>query len=155
MDSTGCSPSFDQISHDNDSSTTSWKHFVLDQINVIDESHFLELPGQPVNRLNLGFHSWMWKGLSFLLPFLYGAYAFQFYNGLTLYKLSLRPECEEWQVIVLSGIFLLLSAGNTFTTTLVVVQKLRGKLSANIRKHLRRIQNHHHSQEEVSQKKTH
>jgi hypothetical protein len=85
----------------------------------------------------------MWKGLSFLLPFLYGAYAFQFYNGLTLYKLSLRPECEEWQVIVLSCIFLLLSAGNTFTTTLVVIQKLRGKMLANIRKHLRRIQSIH------------
>jgi len=81
----------------------------------------------------------MWKGLSFLLPFLYAAYGFQFYNGLTLYKLSLRPECEEWQVIVLAGIFFLLSAGNTFTISQVVYQKLRGKLSANITKHIQRI----------------
>ncbi len=37
-----------------------------------------------------GFHSWMWKGLSFLLPFLYAGYFFQLYNSYTLYHLSFR-----------------------------------------------------------------
>lgn len=99
----------------------------------------LSFPESCLQSIITGFHSWMWKGLSFLLPFLYAAYGFQFYNGLTLYKLSLRPECEEWQVIVLAGIFFLLSAGNTFTISQVVYQKLRGKLSANITKHIQRI----------------
>ena len=33
-----------------------------------------------------GFHSWMWKGLSFLLPFLYIGYLMQLYNAYTLYQ---------------------------------------------------------------------
>lgn len=45
-----------------------------------------------------GFHSWMWKGLSFLLPFLYIGYGFQFYNAFTLYFLSKHPDAT-WQVM--------------------------------------------------------
>ena len=37
-----------------------------------------------------GFHSWMWKGLGFLLPFLYLGYVFQLYNSYTLYHLSFQ-----------------------------------------------------------------
>ncbi len=37
-----------------------------------------------------GFHSWMWKGLGFLLPFLYMGYFFELYNAYTLYHLSYR-----------------------------------------------------------------
>lgn len=81
----------------------------------------------------------MWRGLSFLLPFLYGAYAFQGYNAYTLFHLSRRPDCTEWQVIVLAVIFALLSAGNTITTSHVVYQKFRGKLRDNIRKHLLKL----------------
>lgn len=44
-----------------------------------------------------GFHSWMWKGLSFLLPFLYAGYAFQLYNAYVLYKLSRDPDAP-WPV---------------------------------------------------------
>ena len=35
-----------------------------------------------------GFHSWMWKGLSFLLPFLFGGYIWELYNAYTLFYLS-------------------------------------------------------------------
>ncbi|KAJ8976636.1 hypothetical protein NQ317_011144 [Molorchus minor] len=35
-----------------------------------------------------GFHSWMWRGLSFLLPFLFIGYLFQLYNAYSLYLLS-------------------------------------------------------------------
>ena len=45
-----------------------------------------------------GFHSWMWRGLSFLLPFLYMGYFYQLYNAWELYQLSFHPE-SEWQVI--------------------------------------------------------
>lgn len=44
-----------------------------------------------------GFHSWMWRGLSFLLPFLYLGYFYQLYNAWALYQLSFHPG-SEWQV---------------------------------------------------------
>ncbi|CAG0884417.1 unnamed protein product [Darwinula stevensoni] len=51
-----------------------------------------------------GFHSWMWMGLSFLLPFLYIGYFFQLYLSYTLYVLSGHPEAP-WQVKKHSGFF--------------------------------------------------
>ncbi|XP_037091788.1 transmembrane protein 120B-like isoform X1 [Pollicipes pollicipes] len=71
-----------------------------------------------------GFHSWMWKGLTFLLPFLYIGYAFEFYNAFTLHQLSSHPEAT-WQVLALSILFLVLAVGNTITTSLVIRQKLK------------------------------
>lgn len=53
-----------------------------------------------------GFHSWMWRGLSFLLPFLYFGYIFQLYNAYTLYKLCYHPHAT-WQVSKYSIIELL------------------------------------------------
>lgn len=44
-----------------------------------------------------GFHSWMWRGLSYLLPFLFGGYIFQLYIAYTLYSLSYHPAAT-WQV---------------------------------------------------------
>lgn len=44
-----------------------------------------------------GFHSWMWRGLSYLLPFLFGGYVFQLYIAYTLYQLSYHPDAT-WQV---------------------------------------------------------
>lgn len=44
-----------------------------------------------------GFHSWMWRGLSFLLPFLFGGYFFQLYNSYKLYQLSFLPSAT-WHV---------------------------------------------------------
>lgn len=96
-------------------------------------------PTQRFSSFPEGFHSWMWKGLSFLLPFLYAAYFFQAYNAYTLFVLSRRPDCTEWQVIVLAGIFALLCFGNTITTSHVVYQKFRGKLRDRIRKHLNKM----------------
>ncbi|XP_018903076.1 transmembrane protein 120 homolog isoform X1 [Bemisia tabaci] len=69
-----------------------------------------------------GFHSWMWRGLSFLLPFLYAGYAFMFYNAYTLYTLSFHPDAT-WQVPVLSFCFFILFLGNTVTTSMVIPQK--------------------------------
>ncbi|XP_029165296.1 transmembrane protein 120 homolog [Nylanderia fulva] len=70
-----------------------------------------------------GFHSWMWRGLSFLLPFLFVGYLFQLYNAYTLYKLAYHPEAT-WHVSVLSAMFLVLFLGNTATTIMVIPQKL-------------------------------
>ena len=73
-----------------------------------------------------GFHSWMWKGLSFLLPFLFIGYCLQFYIFYTLYNMFIYdPSCIEWQVPVLSFMYLIISLGNLFTTFLVVWEKLK------------------------------
>ena len=75
-----------------------------------------------------GFHSWMWRGLGFLLPFLYFGYFFQFYNAYTLYQMWANdPNCIEWQVPVVAALFFTIFAGNTLTTSLVIQQKLSGK----------------------------
>lgn len=70
-----------------------------------------------------GFHSWMWRGLSFLLPFLFIGYLFQLYNAYILYQLAYHPEAT-WHVSVLSAMFLVLFLGNTTTTIMVIPQKL-------------------------------
>lgn len=74
-----------------------------------------------------GFHSWMWKGLSFLLPFLYFGYLFQLYNAYTLYQLSQDTRCTEWQVLWSAAIFFFLFFGNTWTASKVIHQKIKEK----------------------------
>ncbi|XP_050557499.1 transmembrane protein 120 homolog isoform X3 [Spodoptera frugiperda] len=70
-----------------------------------------------------GFHSWMWRGLSYLLPFLFGGYVFQLYIAYTLYSLSYHPEAT-WQIPALSLSFLTIGIGNCATTLIVIPQKL-------------------------------
>uniref|UniRef100_A0A8D0CGP2 Transmembrane protein 120B n=1 Tax=Scleropages formosus TaxID=113540 RepID=A0A8D0CGP2_SCLFO len=55
------------------------------------------------NHLDLtveGFQSWMWRGLTFLLPFLFFGHFWQLYNAITLFGLSRHENCKEWQVMV-------------------------------------------------------
>uniref|UniRef100_A0A9J8AP84 Transmembrane protein 120B n=1 Tax=Cyprinus carpio carpio TaxID=630221 RepID=A0A9J8AP84_CYPCA len=80
------------------------------------------------NQLDLtveGFQSWMWRGLTFLLPFLFFGHFWQLYNAVTLFKLSSRDDCKEWQVFMLALTFLILFLGNFLTTLKVVHQKLQ------------------------------
>uniref|UniRef100_A0A8C6H9B6 Transmembrane protein 120B n=1 Tax=Mus spicilegus TaxID=10103 RepID=A0A8C6H9B6_MUSSI len=79
------------------------------------------------NHLDLtveGFQSWMWRGLTFLLPFLFCGHFWQLYNAVTLFELSTHEECKEWQVFVLALTFLILFLGNFLTTLKVVHAKL-------------------------------
>ncbi|XP_062890202.1 transmembrane protein 120B isoform X3 [Mobula hypostoma] len=46
-----------------------------------------------------GFQSWMWRGLTFLLPFLFFGHFWQLYNSLTLFGLSQHERCNEWQFV--------------------------------------------------------
>jgi len=71
-----------------------------------------------------GFHSWMWKGLSFLLPFLFLGYLMQLYNAYTLYCLTYTVAGATWQVPALSALFLLLGVGNILTTSMTIPSKL-------------------------------
>lgn len=98
---------------------------VLYRLKALGERHDMDITIE-------GFHSWMWKGLSFLLPFLFAGYFFQAYNSYVLYKLS-RVVDAPWQVSFLSLLFLTLFVGNTFTTLVVVPQKLRGKIKESYR----------------------
>ena len=45
-----------------------------------------------------GFQGWMWRGLSFIIPFLLVVYALELYNAYILYHLSYHPMSYEWQV---------------------------------------------------------
>lgn len=67
----------------------------------------------------------MWRGLTFLLPFLFCGHFWQLYNAITLFGLSRHKECKEWQVCVLAFTFLLLFLGNFLTTLKVVHTKLQ------------------------------
>uniref|UniRef100_A0AAX7SVT7 Transmembrane protein 120A n=1 Tax=Astatotilapia calliptera TaxID=8154 RepID=A0AAX7SVT7_ASTCA len=49
----------------------------------------------------------------------------QLFNGLSLFRMAQLPECKEWQVSVCGLCFLILFAGNFFTTVAVVRQKLK------------------------------
>ncbi|GAV01628.1 hypothetical protein RvY_12311 [Ramazzottius varieornatus] len=71
-----------------------------------------------------GFHSWMFRGLGFLLPFLFGGYFFQLYNAYTLWNLSKDPRCREWQVAVCAVAFFVLFLGNVITTLGIVLKKV-------------------------------
>ncbi|KAF4520136.1 hypothetical protein B566_EDAN010292 [Ephemera danica] len=90
---------------------------VLYRLHTLGERHNMDITIE-------GFHSWMWKGLSFLLPFLYIGYIFQFYNAYVLYYLAFHEDAT-WQVPVLSALFFILFLGNTITTSMVIPQKLK------------------------------
>jgi hypothetical protein len=79
-----------------------------------------------------GFHSWMWRGLSFLLPFLFFGYMFQLYNAYVLYLLSYTPT-STWHVPVLSLMFFILFIGNTATTIMVIPDKVKEKVKLQYR----------------------
>lgn len=94
-----------------------YQHGVLYRLKALGERHNMDITIE-------GFHSWMWRGLSFLLPFLFVGYFFQLYNAYTLYMLTTHPEAT-WHVSVLSAMFLVLFLGNIITTIMVIPQKLR------------------------------
>lgn len=93
---------------------------VLYRLKALGERHNMDITIE-------GFHSWMWRGLSFLLPFLFVGYIFQLYNAYVLYTLISHPEAT-WHVPVLSGMFLVLFLGNTITAIMVIPQKLRQRV---------------------------
>jgi len=88
---------------------------VLYRLKALGERHTMDITIE-------GFHSWMWRGLSFLIPFLFGGYLFQLYNAYSLFQLSYAPTAT-WHVSVLSAMFLCLFIGNTVTTLMVIPSK--------------------------------
>lgn len=98
---------------------------VLYRLKALGERHDMDITIE-------GFHSWMWRGLSFLLPFLFIGYIFQAYNSWELYKLSFHPDAP-WQVFVLSILFFVLFVGNTVTTLMVIPEKIGDKVKERYR----------------------
>ncbi|XP_053130911.1 ion channel TACAN isoform X2 [Hemicordylus capensis] len=92
----------------------------LYRLRALGERHTMDLTVE-------GFQSWMWRGLTFLLPFLFFGQFWQLFNAVTLFHLARHPECKEWQVLMCSFPFFVLFAGNFFTTLHVVHQKLQDK----------------------------
>ncbi|XP_030600773.1 transmembrane protein 120A-like [Archocentrus centrarchus] len=92
----------------------------LYRLRALGERHNMDLTVE-------GFQSWMWKGLTFLLPFLFFGHFWQLFNGLCLFRMAQLPECKEWQVSVCGLCFLILFMGNFFTTLAVVRQKLKSR----------------------------
>ncbi|XP_044754141.1 transmembrane protein 120 homolog [Coccinella septempunctata] len=93
---------------------------VLYRLKALGERHNMDITVE-------GFHSWMWRGLGFLFPFLFIGYFFQLYNAYTLYQLSFLPS-TTWHVPVLSAFFLFLFIGNTVTTIMVIPNKIQEKM---------------------------
>ncbi|TRY94680.1 hypothetical protein DNTS_021582 [Danionella cerebrum] len=89
----------------------------LYRLKALGERHNLDLTVE-------GFKSWMWRGLTFLLPFLFLGHFWQFWNSVCLFRMAQLPECREWQVSIVGFCFLILFAGN-FSTTVAVVQHKR------------------------------
>lgn len=83
---------------------------VLYRLKALGERHNMDITIE-------GFHSWMWRGLSFLLPFLYVGYIYQLYNAYTLYTLIFHPEAT-WQVSVHVCVF-----DFSYLSTLCLVEK--------------------------------
>ncbi|MBN3309048.1 T120A protein, partial [Amia calva] len=92
----------------------------LYRLRALGERHTMDLTVE-------GFQSWMWRGLTFLLPFLFFGHFWQLYNGLTLVRMAKLPDCKEWQVLMCSLAYLVLFTGNFCTTLAVVYQKIQNK----------------------------
>ncbi|CAK8694162.1 unnamed protein product [Clavelina lepadiformis] len=92
----------------------------LYRLRALGERHDMDITVE-------GFQSWMWRGLTFLLPFLFFGHMWQLFNAYTLYHIAVKYECSEWQVPVIGLLFFVLSCGNLFTTINVVVQKYQKK----------------------------
>ncbi|XP_060535969.1 transmembrane protein 120 homolog [Cylas formicarius] len=98
---------------------------VLYRLKALGERHNMDITIE-------GFHSWMWRGLSFLYPFLFGGYVFQLYNAYSLYNLSMHPTAT-WHVPVLCFMFFFLFLGNTATTIMVIPSKFQEEVKLQYR----------------------
>lgn len=92
----------------------------LYRLRALGERHNMDLTVE-------GFQSWMWKGLTFLLPFLFFGHFWQLFNSLSLFRMAQLPDCKEWQVLMCGLCFLVLFMGNFFTTVAVVHQKMKSR----------------------------
>ncbi|KAK5973023.1 Transmembrane protein [Trichostrongylus colubriformis] len=84
-----------------------------------------------------GFATWMFQGLTFLLPFLAVIYLMELNNAYTLFILWRTQECT-WQVPALSILFLIVGVGNIAMVSQIVFKRMKEKGNVNVRKILQR-----------------
>uniref|UniRef100_A0A8C2ALF9 Zgc:103681 n=1 Tax=Cyprinus carpio TaxID=7962 RepID=A0A8C2ALF9_CYPCA len=92
----------------------------LYRLKALGERHNLDLTVE-------GFQSWMWRGLTFLLPFLFLGHFWQLWNSISLFRKAQMHESKEWQVSMCGFCFLVLFVGNFFTTLAVVRHKRKNQ----------------------------
>ncbi|KAF2360236.1 TMPIT-like [Trinorchestia longiramus] len=97
----------------------------LYRLKCLGQSHNMDITVE-------GFQSWMWRGLSFLLPFLFIGYFWELYHAYTLYNLMSNPSAD-WHVGTLSALFFLLFLGNSITTASTIPQKLKERFKLKYR----------------------
>lgn len=98
------------------------------QIGCLRRLH--ALGDRPIMDITLeGFTSWMFRGLTFLLPFLIICYIFQAYIAYELFKLYFwnGVQCPDWQVLALALLFTFITLGNIVTTSIVILRKFTQK----------------------------
>ncbi|CAH8523700.1 unnamed protein product [Heterobilharzia americana] len=71
-----------------------------------------------------GFMSWMFRRITFILPFLFGVYGFELYMAYNLYVISQQSYCHEWQVLTVSIMYFILAMGSIVTVLQVIRQKI-------------------------------
>ncbi|VDM44712.1 unnamed protein product [Toxocara canis] len=91
----------------------------LRRLHALGQRHTMDITVE-------GFSSWMFRGLTFLIPFLVFAYIFQLYNSYVLLQLYHTTECAgQWQVLALAVMFLVVGCCNSFTLLRVIINKRR------------------------------
>uniref|UniRef100_A0A2P2I1D8 Transmembrane protein 120 homolog n=1 Tax=Hirondellea gigas TaxID=1518452 RepID=A0A2P2I1D8_9CRUS len=97
----------------------------LYRLKCLGQSHNMDITVE-------GFQSWMWKGLGFLLPFLFIGYFWELYQAYTLYNLMMYPSAD-WHIGTLCLLFMLLFLGNSITTAAIIPQKLKERFKLKYR----------------------
>ncbi|CAD5222394.1 unnamed protein product [Bursaphelenchus xylophilus] len=91
----------------------------LRRLHALGQRHSMDITVE-------GFSSWMFKGLTFILPFLVIGYILQAYCSVYLFYMYFYRGCSgEWQVITLAILFGMISLGNIITSLMVFLKKLR------------------------------
>uniref|UniRef100_A0A914HBK8 Transmembrane protein n=1 Tax=Globodera rostochiensis TaxID=31243 RepID=A0A914HBK8_GLORO len=90
----------------------------LRRLHALGQRHSMDITVE-------GFSSWMFKGLTFLLPFLIVGYLIQAYCAYVLFDMYFRLDCSrDWQVLVLAFLFSFIAIGNGITIALVIAKKV-------------------------------
>ncbi|KAK6039673.1 hypothetical protein COOONC_22823 [Cooperia oncophora] len=84
-----------------------------------------------------GFATWMFQGLTFLLPFLIIMYLLELNNAYTLYMLWKTQDCP-WQVPALSLLFVIVGVGNMVMVSIIVFKKMKESGNSRVKKILQR-----------------
>ncbi|CAD5217809.1 unnamed protein product [Bursaphelenchus okinawaensis] len=91
----------------------------LRRLHALGQRHSMDITVE-------GFSSWMFKGLTFILPFLVIGYLLQGYCSFYLFHMYFFKNCsQDWQVLALAVLFGIVSLGNIITSVIVFLKKLR------------------------------